>query len=331
MKKIIWLACGIAGALFLGGCGAKSDVMTMTAAESAKPQNFTNAAASTVKDEWDSFASNAPEGEPSPQGGETVLYNTAEEKLIRTVTMRVQTKEFETLLSYLNEKISEAGGYIEYSQIYGDNAEYNGYRSAEITVRVPQSALDGFVSGVGENAAVVYKTENAQNITLSYADTETRLKALQIEQERFLELLEKAENIETILTLEKHLTELRYEIESYATRLKVYDNQVSYSTVNLSISEVKRTTPVEQNPSLLTRMKEGFIDTCYNVQEGAANFMVWLVTNLLYLLIWGVVLAAAVIIVRKCVKKALVKKAAAKGTVISKTDEEQYDRMDTKK
>lgn len=328
MKKKVWLVCGMIGVLLLGGCGSKSE--SMNTMDRAPEAQFTNAASSGGKDEWYSFGSDIEEKSSSQEAG-TVLYNTAEEKLIRTVTMRVQTKEFETLLSYLDGKISEVGGYIQYSQIYGGNADYSGYRSAELTVRVPQSSLDYFVSGVGENAAVVYKTENAENVTLQYADTETRLKALQIEQERFLELLEKAENIETILTLEKHLTELRYEIESYATRLRVYDNQVSYSTVNLSISEVKRTTPVEQDPSLFARMKEGFINTCYNVQEGAANFLVWLVTNFLYLLIWGAILAAAVLIVRKCIKKVVLKKAAGKETAISKTDEEQHDRMDTEK
>ncbi|MGN1085051.1 MAG: DUF4349 domain-containing protein, partial [Lachnospiraceae bacterium] len=316
MKKKIWMAVGLLGVLLLGGCGSKNAAMESVKTEANGYYDTYSTQSGAVADfaigevekesAW-SLGSGSMET-PSVPDGETTLYDSAEEKLIRTVTMRLQTKEFETLLSYLEGKVAQVGGYVEYSRIYGDNAEYSGYRSAEITLRIPQSRLDEFVSGVGENAAVVYKTENAENVTLQYADTESRLKALQIEQERFLALLEKAENIETILTLEEHLTELRYEIESYATRLRVYDNQVSYSTVSLSISEVKRTTPVEQDPSLFSRMKEGFIDTCYNVQDGASNFLVWLVTNFLYLLIWGVLIAVAVLIIKKYIKKAVAKK-----------------------
>ncbi len=36
---------------------------------------------------------------------------------------------------------------------------------------------------------------------------------------------------------------MRYELESYMSQLKVYDNQVDYDTVNISIQEVKNETP----------------------------------------------------------------------------------------
>lgn len=330
-EKKIWLAVGMLGVLLFAGCGAKSASMDSS--------NFLNSFSGGVVQE----AGFSPEAikmdtqwmeQDSLQQGETELYNLTAEKLIRTVTMRVQTKEFEALLSYLDGKIAETGGYIQYSQIYGNDVDYSGYRSAELTLRIPQSSLDYFISGVSGNAAVVYKTENTQNVSLQYADAESRLKALQIEQERFLELLGKAENIETILTLEKHLTELRYEIESYASKLKVYDNQVNYSTVSLSISEVKRTVTAEPDPSLFSRMKEGFINTFYNVQDGAGNLLVWFVTNFLYLLIWGAVIAVAVLIIMRCVRKAAKKNAAvnaAKEANRQKINEERHDGMDTEK
>lgn len=341
MKKRIWLAVGMLGVLLLGGCGAKSTSMSlksdaMNTGGVAGEAGFRPEAVPTYA-QWSEQSSikDIPwTDQDSLQQGETNLYNSVTEKLIRTVTMRVQTKEFETLLSYLEGKIAETGGYVQYSQIYGNDVDYSGYRSAELTLRIPQSSLDYFISDVSGNAAVVYKTENAQNVSLQYADAESRLKALQIEQGRFLELLEKAENIETILTIEKYLTELRYEIESYASKLKVYDNQVNYSTVNLSISEVKRTVTAESDPSLFSRMKEGFINTFYNIQDGAGNLLVWFVTNLLYLLVFGAVIAVIVLIVIKCGKKAAKKSAAvkaAKAANMQEIKEERHDGMDTEK
>lgn len=331
MKKKSWLAAGMLGILLLAGCGAKS--------ESTNPSRYFDSQNSLYGDAAGE-AGFSPEAikadtqwreQESLQQGETNLYNAVAEKLIRTVTMRVQTKEFETLLSYLDGKIAETGGYIQYSQIYGNDMDYGGYRSAELTLRIPQSSLDYFISGVSGNATVVYKTENAQNVSLQYADAESRLKALQIEQDRFLELLGKAENIETILTIEKYLTELRYEIESYASKLKLYDNQVNYSTVNLSISEVKRTVTAEPDPSLFSRMKEGFINTFYHIQDGAGNFLVWFVTNILYLLIFGAVIVVAAVIIVKCVKKAGKRNAAEKEADMQEIKEERHDGMDLEK
>lgn len=329
MKKRIWLAAGMFAVLLFSGCAAKSDRM-----ESINP-GFIQATDEMNKSDY-GFSNNAGGQEFNteqeyPGKEETELLQSASEKLIRTITMRVQTKEFETLLSYLEARISEVGGYIQYSRIYGGDAEYSGYRSAELTLRIPQNSLDPFVSGISENASVVYKTENARNVALEYADTEAHLKALQIEQERFLELLGKAESLDTIITLERHLTDLRYEIESYAAKLRVYDNQVSYSTVSLEISEVKRVVVSESDPSLFSRMKEGFIDTFYKVQEGAGNFLVWFVTNLLYLLVFGAVIAVGVVVLRKAIRRSEAKSAAARKAYQQKMEEEQHDRMDTEK
>jgi hypothetical protein len=263
--------------------------------------------------------------------GETELYHSESEKLIRTVTMQLQTKEFETLLTYLENKVAEVGGYVQSSQIYGNGMDSYGYRSASLTFRIPQNHLDAFVSGVSENATVVRKSENAENITLKYADTEARLKSLQIEQERFLALLEKADTVESILVLEEHLTELRYEIESYASTLKLFDNKVNYSTVTMDVSEVKRIVPVEQDPTLWSRMKDGFSDTWYDIKDGLADFAVWFVTNILYLIVWAVILVAAFVIVKKKLNSIKCKRTAMRTEPVAQADEEQHDGMDLKK
>lgn len=361
MKKKALLCLGLVGALLIGGCGASNKAMDMATApesmfdyeykEMANGSSYDGFGYSTgssltdnsvsYKSEYDASADYTGDaGEPGREvgtagaTGESQTYNTENEKLIRTVRMRLQTKEFDSLLVYLEGKVAEVGGYVQNSQIYGNAADSMGYRSAELTYRIPQNNLDAFITGVGENATVVYKTENAENVTLQYADTESRLKALQIEQERFLALLEKADDVDSIITIEKHLTELRYQIESYASQLRVYDNRVNYSTVTLSVSEVNRIVPVEENPNLFTRMKEGFVETIYDLQDGAANFLVWFVTNFLYLIIWAVIIVVVIVVIKKVLgKKIKAIKGNGKGKTendLSKTEEEQHDGMDFK-
>ena len=341
MKKKKWLVIGVIGALLLGGCGAAkaTDMMAESTngggffmADTADGDYYYSKSEASALDGMTSSTSRGEYGNGigmTDGAGETELYNSESEKLIRTVTMQLQTKEFDTLISYLNGKVAEFGGYIQSSQIFGNGMDSYGYRSASMTLRIPQSKLDLFVSDVSETATVVRKSENAENITLRYADTEARLKSLQIEQERFLALLEKADTVENILVLEQHLTELRYEIESYASTLKLYDNKVNYSTVTIDVSEVKRIVPVEQDPTLWSRMKDGFADTWYEIKEGLANFAVWLVTNFLYLIIWAVIIVAVVVVVKKTVKAGKLKRAAIKTDLLMRPDEEQHDGMDT--
>lgn len=346
MKKKNWLVIGVIGALLLSGCGAAKATDMMV--ESTNGNHFFAAdmadgdyyySKSEALTETGSMNATSSSGVKYDGGfgltdrgtsGETELYNTESEKLIRTVSMQLQTKEFDTLLTYLEGRVAELGGYVQSSQIFGNGMDSYGYRSASMTLRIPQSKLDMFVSGVSENATVVRKSENAENKTLEYADTEARLQSLQIEQERFLALLEKADTVENIIVIEQHLTELRYEIESYASTLKLIDNKVNYSTVTLDISEVNRIVPVEQNPTLWTRMKDGFADTWYDIKDGLADFSVWFVTNLLYLIIWAVIIVATVVIVKKVIRAKRVKRAAIKTDLAERPDEEQHDGMDIK-
>lgn len=52
--------------------------------------------------------------------------------------------------------------------------------------------------------------------------------------------MEQAESMDDIIKIETRLSEIRYELQTYETTLRTYDNQVSYSTVNISLYEVDR-------------------------------------------------------------------------------------------
>ena len=232
---------------------------------------------------------------------------TSQDKIIRTFYMEVETQEFDTLITMLDSEIGRLNGYVETSKISG-RSFYNrdGARVASITARIPRDKVDEFVGVVGENANVINKQESTENVTLQYADIESRKKSLQIEQERLFALLEKADSLESIVTLESRLSEIRYQLQNYESTLRTYDNKVEYSTVTMSIQEVEKLSPkVEIKQSVGTRIKNGFSETMYNISQGLQNFLVWFVVNLPYLLIWTVFIAVIVIIVRRIIKKKL--------------------------
>ena len=230
---------------------------------------------------------------------------TSQDKIIRTFYMELETQEFDALITRLDSEMDRLNGYVETSKISG-RSFYNkeGARVASITVRIPSDKVDEFVGVVDENANVINKQEATENVTLKYADIESRKKSLEIEQERLFVLLEKADTLDSIVTLESRLSEIRYELQNYETTLRTYDNKVEYSTVTLSIQEVEKLSPkVEIKQTVGTRIKNGFSGTMYNISEGLKNFFVWFIVNLPYLLIWTVIIAAAVLIIRKLVKR----------------------------
>ena len=108
-----------------------------------------------------------------------------------------------------------------------------------MTVRIPAQQLDAFLSSVSEVSNVISRNDSVSDVTLQYVDMESHKKALTAEQDRLLELLEQAESVEDIITIESRLSDVRYQIESMESQLRTLQNQVSYSTVYLDIQEVE--------------------------------------------------------------------------------------------
>ncbi len=215
-----------------------------------------------------------------------------ERKLIKTVNMDVETEEFDGLITKLRERVGELKGYIESSNIRG-NIRYQESRNATITIRVPSGELENFVNEVAEISNIVRRSENVSDITLTYVDVESRKKALEIEQERLHSLLEKAESVEDIITIEGRLSEVQYELQSYASQLLVYDNQVDYSTIHLNISEVKRLTPQEE-PSILERITEGFSDNFSAATKMLVDLFIGIIILSPYWGLWVLIVLAIV-------------------------------------
>lgn len=238
----------------------------------------------------------------SSENGSTSAANLpTDRKLIRTISMEAETEDLTALTDALTARIAALGGYVESKNLRNGSA-YSGYvrRTLSLTVRIPAEKADEFVAQVSEASNIVSSTESIDDVTLQYVDTESHVKALETEQERLLSLLEKAETLKDIITLEERLTDVRYELERYASYLRTLDNQVTYATIHLSVTEVKEYTPIiEEEPTVWQRISTGFARTAKNIREDLADFFVWVVVNSPYLVFWGVVITVVVLVLRK--------------------------------
>lgn len=252
-----------------------------------------------------SYNANPSEPQAATEANETA----SNRKLIKTVDMYVETENYDTLLGNLAKQVKELGGYIEYQYDYNGRiySEYNDNRSANWEIRIPADRLDEFVNTIGEETNVINKTERITDVTLQYVDLESHKAALLTEQKRLLELVEKAESVEDIITIEQRLSEVRYELENMESQLRLLDNKIDYSTISLNIQEVKRVVRIEEN-SVWDRIRNGFTQTIYNLADNSVNIFVWVIVNLPYLVIWAVVIIIIIAILKKIKKKKLAKK-----------------------
>lgn len=222
------------------------------------------------------------------------------QKLIYTIHMEVETTEYDTLMADVRAKVDTLGGYIENSEISGD-AERNN-RSASLTIRIPAEKRNELTETVKTKANVTYSSESARDVTLEYVDTQSRIDSLRTEQKTLMELLEKAEDIDTVLAIQNQLTQVRYELQSYESQLKVMENQVTYSTFYVNIYEVQRVTVPEES-SFFTKLKERFVNSLYSLGEGFQSFLLFVLGDFPILLVAAVVIVVIVVVVRKIIRK----------------------------
>ena len=223
------------------------------------------------------------------------------QKLITTVHMQAETEDLDATLAYTEERIAELGGYLEAQKLYnGSNYSSRRFRNASLTIRIPAENLNRFVDRIGDSVNIVSKNVTTENVTLTYISVESRITALQTEQTRLLELLAKADTMDDLLTIESRLTDVRTELERYTSQLRVLDNQISYSTVNLTIEEVKEYTQVTEPETFWDRISTGFVQSLKGLGTFFKELVIFLIVSLPYLvLIAGVVVIVVVLIKRK--------------------------------
>lgn len=224
-------------------------------------------------------------------------------KWVITVDISAETEDLDDSLEGVLEKVSSLSGYVENQSIHNGSAyDQRRYRSASLTIRVPADKEAEFTQGLSEISNVVSSSRNAEDITLQYVDTQTRVTALETERDRLLELMEQAETMSDLLEIEGRLTDVRYELESYASRLRRYDNQVDYATVYLNIQEVQEYTPV-QELSFWQKISTGFIGSLKGLWKGTVAILSWVIINLPYILVIGALGTVVGVLISRKLKK----------------------------
>ena len=296
--------------LMLAGCNSsKSSSRKMSGsvpseAAYAVPGDYGYGTAYEAMEE-DAVAESETPAAPDPNSGMP-----AGRKIIRNADMSIQTREYDTFMTDLQARIASVGGYIESS--YANGNAYSSrktVRSAKLTVRIQAQNLDAFLDGVCTMGNVLYKNVYSNDVTASYVDTEARLAALKTERDTLMSLLERAEKMEDIITIYERISDVTYEIESYEARIRTYDDQIAYSSVTVSVSEVERETVVTKETTwqeIERRVKENLQD----IGEGFKDLFVWFVSSLPSLLLLAVIAFMIWLIVRRIVRKSRKKNAA---------------------
>ena len=289
--------------LSLTACGAASK--TAASVDSSANDHPAESPAVTEEKGYFDADTNGYDDEGRDSGG-GVLEN---QKIIYTGDINLETTEFDEAVKALASLAEAKGGYLESSTVGGGS---RGYRWADYTVRVPSAQFQSFLDQAGELAHVTWRNTNLENITETYYDTAGRLKTQQIKLERLQKLLSQAENMEDIITIESAISETEWNID--------------FATINVHVSEVYKYSDTEELPEnfgdrLSSAMSRGW----HSFVNGMEDFAVALAYSWMWLILWAVIIAAAVVILRKIRRRNGTKKPLFKKKNDVKPDDKSGD------
>lgn len=218
--------------------------------------------------------------------GESETFATQERKIIYTAYANITADNVNDSIKTLNSMLND-GEWVETSQ----TSDYY----AKVVLRIKSERLNSFMENLSELGTVNSTEVSSNDISLAYSDTTLRKSTLENEYQRLNELLVSASSMNDILTINKRLAEIETELQKIQSTLNKYDSLIEYSSVTITMykkgEEPKKTTFGDK------------VGTAYGVNgkiiEGLGIFLIAILPYLAF----SAILAVAIILIRKQVKK----------------------------
>ncbi|MEU7377704.1 DUF4349 domain-containing protein [Streptomyces albidoflavus] len=232
-QAAVVLAVAVLG---LAGCSAGSD----SGASSAGDRAVAPSAA-------DGAGGGQAEDAKRESGDEAAERKTPELKgvhLIRTAELHLRVKEVPSALASARSVVEGAGGYVGNESTRRDA---QGHERSTVVVRVPQEKYEAVLDSLGEGGEVVSRRTSAEDVTEEVVDVESRLKSQRASVARVRELMDRAEKLSDIVSLEGELSSRQMELEALLAQQSSLKDRTSMATVTLQLTERTAKTESKQD------------------------------------------------------------------------------------
>lgn len=234
-----------------------------------------------------------------------------EEKLVYRCQLDIETKNYAEDKENLMKLISEYEGIIQNSNEYdsddywysSDHVKTRGTKTLNLQVRIPSEKYKEFIGTVGTIGKVKRNSQQVDNISYDYYNTQADIEQLKIQEQRLLEMMEQAYTIEDMITVEDRLSEVQNELSKLQTKLVGLDTDVAYSYVDIELEEVFEYSAAEvEKPGFFKRLGKEIVDgfkAMIQIFEDIILFVVGAVPRLIPFAVFGFIVYKIVKVYRR--------------------------------
>jgi hypothetical protein len=158
-----------------------------------------------------------------------------QQKIVYTAEARARVAKLDSALMSINQLITRSGGFL--SSQRRNNSTYE--HTAQLTIRLPAEQLKSALAFLPRIALEIdFQNLDSRNVTAEWLDLETRLQTKRDVRDRYVDILRnRAQKVEDILNAEDKIRVITEEIEAREGQLRYLRDQVSLSTLELTLYE----------------------------------------------------------------------------------------------
>jgi hypothetical protein len=169
----------------------------------------------------------------SPPSRVRPLGDTAKVVKTGSVDIEVRRDGVGSTMSRLTALATGAGGYVADTK----TSEGGDDPTGSVTLRVPAASFDDVVTRARALGTVLSSTTHGQDVTAQYSDIQARLTALDATRNQLLTILRRATAIGDVLSVQDRINQVQTEIEQLQGQQKVLDDQTSYASLSVQVSQ----------------------------------------------------------------------------------------------
>jgi hypothetical protein len=175
--------------------------------------------------------------------------------LVYHAEVRLKTTHMSRAINQLDSLVSRSRGYLSAAAETHADGEWR----QVTTIRLPPAQFQALVNGLAGLGTIEEKKLSTDDVTAEHADVAARLQTKRAIAQQYTTLLVKAQKIKDILAIEGKLGEVQEEIEATESRLKTLNNEVAFSTIELTLYQpLPQSIPDAPVVSLGSRAVEAF-------------------------------------------------------------------------
>ena len=202
----------------------------------------------------------------------------AERRISTTAHIEIETYEFEGSIAAIRELVWLNGGFIEHADFSMHSWHWRSNYHYSAVLRVPGENYDSFLEDLRQIGEITWLSETTQDHTAAFFDASIRLETRTIEEERIIEMIERARTsgeIADLLELERLLRNVRLEIEGLTRQIDHIDRLVAFHTINLDLFGIEENDGVIVPVTLTYRTGAAFTQSIDDIVSFTRNFTVF--------------------------------------------------------